>query len=117
MIVSNAIRTHHVQLKLIVAFALIWSFLMPTIDKVVTPVSSSLPAVSSGIHGCMAANASGHSLEKPEDDAVCLLRSVVFFPLSEVASTPRLRFSYDISLLMKSLLLRPIKFTSNYVAA
>jgi hypothetical protein len=107
---------YHLHLKLIVAFALVWSFLMPTIETVVTPVSSTIPAVSSGMHGCSTVNASGPNLEKPEEAGTCLISSVLLLPLGHVVSTLRLRLAFAIPLLMKSLLLRPIKFTSNYVA-
>ncbi|TNJ67044.1 hypothetical protein FE784_07560 [Paenibacillus hemerocallicola] len=115
MIASKAVRMYHLHVKLIVAFALVWSFLMPTIETVVTPVSSAIPAVSSGMHGCSAVNASGQNLEKPEESVTCPTHSVLFFPLGHVVSTLQLRLAFAIPLLMKSLLLRPIKFTSNYV--
>ncbi|TMV45954.1 hypothetical protein FE783_27840 [Paenibacillus mesophilus] len=116
MIASKAVRMYHLHMKLIVAFALVWSFLMPTIETVVTPVSSTIPAVSSGMHGCTAASISGQNLEKPEEAVTCSTSSVLLLPLGQVASMLRHRLAFAIPLLMKSLLLRPIKFTSKYVA-
>lgn len=115
MSASKADRMH-LYVKLMVAFALLWSFLMPTIEKVVTPVSSAIPAVSSGMPGCTTASVSGQNFEKPEETVVCAIVSFLFLQIGGlVVSLLRLRHSFAIPLLMKSLLLRPIKFTSNYV--
>lgn len=111
--IAAAFRKHF---KFVVAFALLWSFLMPTIDTVITPVSSAIPAVSSGTSGCSAASTINQSFEKPEEALPCTVFSLLVFPLFHVISTIRLRHTRAIPLLMKSLLLRPIKFTSNYVA-
>ncbi|MEF3307025.1 hypothetical protein [Paenibacillus sp. GYB003] len=113
MIASAAIRNY---LKLIVAFALLWSFLMPTIETVVTPVSSSIPAVSSGTSGCLIAGVLNQSFEKPDEALPIAALSVTVFSLVRQVSSFRLRITRAIPLLMKSMLLRPIKFTSNYVA-
>lgn len=112
MIASRAL---HVHFKLIVAFALLWSFLMPTIETVVTPVSSTIPAVSSAA-GCSAASTVGQNIEKPEEAVLCPVFSLLLFSLGHVVSTLQLRIAHAIPLLMKSMLLRPIKFTSTYVS-
>ena len=113
MIASIAVRKIH--LRLIVTFALLWSFLMPTIETVVTPVSSAIPAVSSVKQGYSAINASGFNSDKPEE-AVKLTALLALFLLLDLVPSPlRIRLDFAIPLLMKSLLLRPIKFTSNYV--
>lgn len=116
MSVTAAAR-FHTKLKLVVAFALLWSFLMPTIDTVVTPVSSAIPAVSAGTNGCCAAGVVGKSLDKPEEKTLCTVVSILVFPLLPVISSFRLRYSQAVPILLRSLLLRPIKFTSNYVVS
>ncbi|GAA3408778.1 hypothetical protein ACFFNY_07995 [Paenibacillus hodogayensis] len=113
MIASRAL---HIHLKLIVTFALLWSFLMPTIETVVTPVSSSIPAVSSAAAGCCIASTVGQSIEKPEEAVAFTVFALLLFPLRRIVTALRLRTTRAIPLLMKSLLLRPIKFTSNYVS-
>lgn len=102
---------------LTVAFALLWSFLMPTAERVVTPVSQSIPAVSApaSIHSTLGAPA--HPLQKLR---VLLPLIAVFFTMSRmlcrVVVRARLdRFAPPVSLLRKQLLLRPLKFTSLYV--
>jgi len=114
MIASRAL---HIHCKLIIAFALLWSFLMPTIETVVTPVSSAIPAVSSGAPGNAIATTVGQSFEKPEDVVLCVVFSLPLFPQGTVVSTLRLRIARAIPLLMKIMLLRPLKFTSKYVSA
>lgn len=110
-------RGARIFVKLISAFTLIWSFLMPTIETVVTPVSSAIPAVSSGAAGCTGAAVLGQNYDKPEsDDVPYATFSVTLLALGVALSVRMPRFSFVIPLLMKSLLLRPIKFTSNYVS-
>mgnify|MGYP001160585507 CR=1 FL=1 len=116
MSVSAAARFHS-KLKLIVAFALLWSFLMPTIDSVVTPVSSAIPAVSAGTNGCCAAGVVGKSPDKPEEKTPYMAVYILVFPLLLIVSSFRLRYFQAVPLLLRSLLLRPIKFTSNYVVS
>ena len=115
MSVTAAARFHS-KLKLVVAFALLWSFLMPTIDTVVTPVSSAIPAVSAA-NGCCATGVVGKSLDKPEEKTPYPVVYILVFPLLLIVSSFRLRYFQAVPLLLRSLLLRPIKFTSNYVVS
>ncbi|MDF2657638.1 MAG: hypothetical protein K0Q94_429 [Paenibacillus sp.] len=109
-------RGARIFVKLISAFLLIWSFLMPTIETVVTPVSSAIPAVSSGAPGCTGAAVLGQNYDKPESDVPYAAFSVTLLALGLALSVRMPHFSFVIPLLMKSLLLRPIKFTSNYLS-
>ncbi|MEF3307035.1 hypothetical protein [Paenibacillus sp. GYB003] len=100
-----------------VAFALLWSFLIPTAERVVTPVSQSIPAVSapSSIHSPLGAPA-----QIVQKLRVLLPLVVIFCPFgvmpgSEPVRARLKRFAPPISLLRKQLLLRPLKFTSIYV--
>ncbi|RKN85165.1 hypothetical protein [Paenibacillus ginsengarvi] len=111
-----AYRTFRKHMKFIVAFTLLWAFLMPTIETVVTPVSRSIPAVSSGATGNVVSATVSPSLEKPDEAVLCESFSILFFTLLPVLSAYRLRRTRAIPLLIKSLLLRPIKFTSKYIA-
>lgn len=99
----------------LVIFALVWAFLMPTIEKVVTPVSSSMPAVSSGVSGTVSVSIPGKDPDKPHKLVVCIIPLIVGRYVRQVTSIPRFRTS--IPLIIKNLLLRPMKFTSNYVGA
>lgn len=116
MVVSSTVRTIRL---LTVAFALLWSFLMPTAEKVVTPVSQSIPAVSApaSIHSPLGAPA--NFLQKLR---VLLSLIVVFMSfctlLCDIAivRTRLERFAPPIPLLRKQLFLRPLKFTSIYVS-
>lgn len=109
-------RSVRILIKLVSAFTLIWSFLMPTIETVVTPVSSTIPAVSSGTPGCTSAAIPGPNYDKPESDIPYASFSILLLALGLAAPVRIPRFAFAIPLLMKSLLLRPIKFTSNYVS-
>ncbi|TMV45943.1 hypothetical protein FE783_27780 [Paenibacillus mesophilus] len=117
MIVRPTVRTIGL---LSVAFALLWSFLMPTADTVVTPISQSIPAVSApaSIHSPLGAPA--HFLQKLR---VFLPLITIFLPLCtivlrDICIRARLeRFAPPVPLLRKQLLLRPLKFTSMYVGA
>ncbi|TNJ67054.1 hypothetical protein FE784_07610 [Paenibacillus hemerocallicola] len=103
-----------------VAFALLWSFLMPTAERVVTPISQSIPAVSApaSIHSPLGAPA--HFLQKLR---VLLPLVAIFLPLCSVLlcdiriRTRLERFAPPVPLLRKQLFLRPLKFTSKFVSA
>ncbi|PYI53783.1 hypothetical protein [Paenibacillus flagellatus] len=112
----NVAKVCRIHLKAIVAFALLWSFLMPTIESVVTPVSSAIPAVSAGGAGCSSASAAVQNFEKPEEALPFAVFSQMAFPVGFVISAMLLRQARAIPLLMRRLLLRPIKFTSVYVS-
>lgn len=115
MILRPLIRTFGL---LIFAFALLWSFLMPTAERVVTPVSKSIPAVSApaSIHSPLGAPA--NFLQKLR--IMLPLVALFYVSLSMITSCPVIcsrleRFAPPIPLLRKQLLLRPLKFTSIYV--
>lgn len=103
---------------LVSTFFLLWSFLMPTAERVVTPVSHSIPAVSApaSLHSPLGVPA--HPLQKlrallPFITVFLTLSSVV---LRDIRIRVRIaRFAPPIPLLRKQLLLRPLKFTSLYV--
>jgi hypothetical protein len=105
------------MIKIIVAFALLWSFLMPTIDSVITPVSSSIPAVSSSAPGSAAAGLPGQNLDKPETTVLVVLLAFLYVHCTgQLVVAFWLRQLSAIPLLLKSLLLRPLKFVSDYVS-
>lgn len=101
-----------------IAFALLWSFLMPTAERVVTPVSQTIPAVSApaSVHAPLGAPA--HGLQKLR---MLIPLIAVFLPLcsillSDVVTRTRLeRFAPPVPLLRKRLFLRPLKHTSKFV--
>ncbi|MFB9751514.1 hypothetical protein ACFFNY_08025 [Paenibacillus hodogayensis] len=104
---------------LIIAFALLWSFLMPTAERVVTPISKSIPAVSApaSIHSPLGAPV--HFAQKLR----LLLPLIILFVfvcsiLCDIRVRTRVeRFAPPVPLLRKQLFLRPLKFTSMYVPA
>lgn len=107
-----------VTIKLLVMFALVWSFLMPTAELVVTPVSKTIPAVSASttIHSPLSSPA--HMLTKLRIflPAIVITLFVGCIVCYENRIRNRLdRFAPPIPLLRKQLLLRPLKFTSHYV--
>ncbi|PYI53788.1 hypothetical protein [Paenibacillus flagellatus] len=115
MTLSRNVRT---IVLLAFALSLLWTFLVPTAERVVTPVSKTIPAVSAKASFHSPSGAPAHPVQKLR---LLLALVAVFmpFPIAIVrADRVRIRlqrFAPPVALLRKQLLLRSLRFGSRYL--